>query len=287
MPFSWDWLEPVVQVPYVPTLGPVHPTALGPNLFADILAVAGTGRFLPYDKDQRWAAQKDESVLADAVVHTREHTLIPTLAHRGQGQVTVYAYGMVRDAAELAAKLAVAHQAATARVVIFQPPDELPPAGSSATRIQLREFEGTRRQDQPARVQAVADLPEPVRETFTAFTNRLACDGFAFLYQQMQRGAVGPVLTVVGGGRVVGAIGPMETMVDSAGATRLLPQYFGVLPEHRGHGHGRTLWRAAMAWGTFHGADYQLLQTETGGASDRLCQAEGLASLGFVTTTKL
>lgn len=56
----------------------------------------------------------------------------------------------------------------------------------------------------------------------------------------------------------------METMTDPAGAIRLLP-----------------------TWGTAHGADYQPLQTETGGPSDRLCQAEGLRSLGFVCTTKL
>ncbi|WP_406376698.1 GNAT family N-acetyltransferase [Streptomyces sp. NBC_00647] len=54
------------------------------------------------------------------------------------------------------------------------------------------------------------------------------------------------------------------------------------MPEHRGRGHGRTLWRAAMHWGGEHGADYQLLQTEVGGASDRLCTTEGLLSLRVV-----
>jgi hypothetical protein len=37
-----------------------------------------------------------------------------------------------------------------------------------------------------------------------------------------------------------------------------------------------------MHWGAANGADYQLLQTELGGASDRLCLAEGLTTLGFV-----
>ncbi|MFF0111066.1 GNAT family N-acetyltransferase [Streptomyces prasinus] len=101
----------------------------------------------------------------------------------------------------------------------------------------------------------------------------------------MQAGAVGPVLTALHDGRVAGAIGPMETMADAAGRARLLPQYFGVLPEHRGRGYGRALWRGAMRWGHEHGAAYQLLQTEVGGASDRLCAAEGLASLGFVNQT--
>jgi ribosomal protein S18 acetylase RimI-like enzyme len=98
----------------------------------------------------------------------------------------------------------------------------------------------------------------------------------------MRAGTVGPVLTVVDGGRVVGVIGPLETMTDAAARRRLLPQYVGVRPESRGLGHGRALWRAAMHRGRRHGAVYQLVQTEVGVASDRLCAAEGLTPLGFV-----
>lgn len=288
MRLTWDWLLPVTPVPYVPTIGPVHPGALHPALFVDVFRIAGTGRFLHYDKDQRRAEHKDEAVLPDAVEHTRVRTLIPTLARRGQGVVTVYAYGPGHEeAADLAAKLAADRAAADARVVTFYGPHEDPPTGAIVTRVQLREFTRLGPVGQDGRVRLVDGLPEPVRATFAAFAARLTGDGFAFLHRQMQAGAVGPVFAVAEDGRVVGAIGPMETMTDSAGATRLLPQYFGVLPEYRGHGHGRALWRAAMAWGSAHGADYQLLQTETGGASDRLCQAEGLRSLGFVCTTKL
>ncbi|MEU7046759.1 GNAT family N-acetyltransferase [Streptomyces varsoviensis] len=136
-------------------------------------------------------------------------------------------------------------------------------------------------------VQTAQDLPRPVRATFAAFADRLTSDRFAFLHQQMQDGTIGPVLTLIDASRVAGTSGPMETMPDPAGAARLLPQYFAVLPEHRGKGYGRALWRAAMAWGTAHGADYQLLQTELSGASDRLCQTEVLTCLGFVTAAKL
>lgn len=43
MRFRWDWLEPVMHAPYVPTLGPVAPGALAVAMFHDTLTVAGTG----------------------------------------------------------------------------------------------------------------------------------------------------------------------------------------------------------------------------------------------------
>ncbi|MFB7107784.1 GNAT family N-acetyltransferase [Streptomyces sp. NPDC056291] len=152
------------------------------------------------------------------------------------------------------------------------------------TRVQLKDF-----------TQGPGEAPgTPVHEDkqlhegagFAEFAEQMAGDGFAFLHEQMRGGTVGPVLTVLHDGRVAGAIGPMETMADVGGAARLLPQYFGVLPRYRGHGYGRALWRAAMHWGHQHSAACQLLQTEVGGASDRLCAVEGLASLGFVNQRK-
>jgi GNAT superfamily N-acetyltransferase len=72
-------------------------------------------------------------------------------------------------------------------------------------------------------------------------------------------------------------------MTDRQGAQVLLPQYFGVLPEHRGRGHGRALWRHAAHWGEQNQAVYQLLQTAIGQPSDRLFCSEGLATLGFAS----
>lgn len=124
-----------------------------------------------------------------------------------------------------------------------------------------------------------------MQETFAPFAKAMAADGLAFLHTRMQTGRCGPVLAAVVDDRVAGAIGPMEVRPDAIGRPQLMPQYFAVLPEARGQGLGRVLWRAAMHWGKSHGAAYQLLQTEVGGPSDRLCQAEGLTSLGFTHTT--
>lgn len=60
MDIRWDWLQPVLTAPYVPTLGPARPQAITAGLFADVLHIAGTGRFLPHDKDRRWAARKND-----------------------------------------------------------------------------------------------------------------------------------------------------------------------------------------------------------------------------------
>ncbi|MFJ8848009.1 GNAT family N-acetyltransferase [Streptomyces cyaneofuscatus] len=286
--FRWDWLQPQLTAPIVPTLGPVHPDALSVGIFEDILRAADTGGFLPYDKDRRWGGEKDEKVLREDVVHQRERTLIPTLMRRGRGTVKVFAYGLpdsvVDEATELAAKLAARHDVVNARVVRPLGPETAHPRG---TRIQLKDFTADTCPAPDGPVRSVTDWPAAVQETFAPFAESMAADGLAFLHTQMQAGRCGPVLAAAVEDRIVGAIGPMDVRPDAIGHAQLLPQYFAVLPETRGQGLGRVLWRDAMHWGQSHGAAYQLLQTEVGGPSDKLCLSEGLISLGFSHTTHL
>lgn len=79
MRLDWDWLGPSVTVPFVPTIGPVHPDALAAGLFSDVIDVAGTGRFLAHDKDQRWFGTKTETVLVEDIVHGPHGTLFLVL----------------------------------------------------------------------------------------------------------------------------------------------------------------------------------------------------------------
>lgn len=284
--FRWDWLRPQLTAPIVPTLGPIHPDALTVGIFEDVLQAADTGDFLPYDKDQRWGGEKDEKVLREDVVHQREHTLIPTLTRRGRGTVKVFAYGLrnsvINEAAELATKLAAAHDVADARVVRPLRRETTHPRG---TRIQLKDFTTGPCPAPEGPVRPVTAWPATVQNTFAPFAETMAADGLAFLHTQMQAGQCGPVLATAIEDRIVGAIGPMEVRADAIGRPQLMPQYFTVLPETRGQGLGRILWQAAMHWGQSRGAAYQLLQTEVGGPSDRLCCSEGLASLGFSRMT--
>ncbi|MGW3850300.1 GNAT family N-acetyltransferase [Streptomyces fagopyri] len=287
MRFRWDWVEPVMPVPYVPTLGPVHPGVPLPDLFDAVVEAAGTGRFLPHDKDRRWSDRKVEQVLVDAIQHHRRQTLVPTLVDRGARTVRVHAYTSAPEslagASDLARHLAHVHGAARARVVSFLAPGQPDELAEGGVRVQLRDFTAGPGPAPGLPVQEFHQLPAGAG--FGVFASAMAADGFAFLYERMRAGKTGPVLTVLHEGQVAGAIGPMETMPDAAGTLRLLPQYFGVLPQYRGRGYGRALWRAAMHWGHEHGAAYQIPQTEVGGTSDRLCSTEGLASLGVTLQT--
>jgi GNAT superfamily N-acetyltransferase len=285
----WDWFSSVVAVPYVPTLGAIHPEALTRRLLADVQAVNGTGIFLPHDRDQRWATSKDETMLTEDITHTRYETVVPTLTRRDGGILKVHYYGGgtpdLQALGDLAGKCSADYGIAAARILWFCPPGHSPAATAvGGVRLLLKTFDSSQ-QYPAAALRDLRDEPGPIRATFPAFAQALAADGFAFLHRQMQEGnVVDPVLVAVEDARVVGAIGPMQTMSDPIGAPRLLPQYFGVLPDARGRGHGRALWRAAMRWGATNGAAYQLLQTEIGGASERLCLTEGLATLGFIYT---
>ncbi|MEU1409602.1 hypothetical protein ABZ471_46625 [Streptomyces sp. NPDC005728] len=121
MRFHWDWIHPVLPVPYVPTLGPVHPEAPLPDLFRAVCEVAGTGEFLPYDKDRRWSTVKAEQILTGDIQHTEQQTLVPTMTERGGRTVKVHVFGQQPDSltsgAALAVKLAVVHGAARARII--------------------------------------------------------------------------------------------------------------------------------------------------------------------------
>lgn len=268
---------PVFPVPYVPTLGPMHPDTITPELWGHVVEASGTGRFLPHDKEARWGGTKAEQVLDGD-----PGAGVVTLLTRGQRRtVRLHVYGDLDQAAERVAKMAADHGADRAQLVRLTPEAQR----GRCCRIQLRVFTPDAEAPEAEGATGLDQLPEPVRATWPSFAEEMAGEGFAFLAAQEQAGALdGPVLVVVEAGRVVGAIGPMATRPDPLGRARLLPQYFGVLPSHRGCGHGRTLWRAAMGWGCRSGAAYQLLQTELGGASDRLCQGEGLDTLGFITT---
>lgn len=283
MRFRADWLREVLTVPYVPILGPVHPDLADATLFEEVLAAALSGTVLPYDKDRRWTDREHEIPLVDEIVHQPEHTIIPVLSRRGTGIIKLFYYGSHPDLPELRTltqRTCRAHHAAHGRIVVFSA--NTPAHDGHTTRLLIKDF---RTPSPRPSTSAVAELRPDQLAEFLALADRLAGHGFAFLGRRLAADAVqGPILVAWDGARMVGAIGPLDTLRDRQGIRMLLPQYFGVLPEHHGQGHGRALWHAATDWGHHHGAAYQLLQTQPGQPSDRLFLSEGLHPLGFTTT---
>lgn len=285
MRFRGEWLNNVVRVPYVPTLGAVHPAAIGTDLFGDILSVAGTGRFLPYDKDARWLPAKDEQVITAEIIHRPDLTVIPALSTRGKSTLRIYHYGLVppgiEQAADWAAKWCATYGAGAARVIWTQNhPD------GARTRVMLKTYGSRDRKPRDPRVTTLdaCDVPG----TFPAFAAGLASEGFAFLHERIQAGTVtGPILVSVDERRIVGAVGPLSVMADAGGRKAVPSQYFAVHPGYRRRGHGRALWQGAMAWGVANNAACKVLQARVGAPAERFYICEGLATLGYVCTREI
>lgn len=278
MRFRWDWLSPVVPVPYVPVLGPVQPRALSAELFNAVVDIADTDRCLPYDKDRRWSGKKNERVIVKEIIHGPGLTVIPTFI-RGCGLVKIHHYGdgppRRGELTEWTRKWRAIFGAATGRVIWFQGTLE-----GARTRLLLKTFRDQDKRD-CGDVMQLTDCA--VADTFPAFAEQLGADGFAFLHQRIKAGlSDGPILVRVEDRRIVGAVGPMGTLFDATGTRMQPPQYFAVHPHYRRRGHGRALWRAAMAWGAENGAKYKILQAASGSASELLYLSEGLSTLGFV-----
>jgi hypothetical protein len=66
---------------------------LSADLLNAVVDAAGTGRFLPYDKDRRWSSRKDEQVIVEEIIHRPALTVIPTLPAGGQRVLKIHYYG--------------------------------------------------------------------------------------------------------------------------------------------------------------------------------------------------
>ncbi|NEA22221.1 GNAT family N-acetyltransferase [Actinomadura bangladeshensis] len=256
------------------------PETVGAGLFDAVLDVANTGRFLPFDKDRRWTSTKDERVLVNDIVHTAAETIVPALSTRGGGLVKVYYYSAsepdISALLRLGERLAKSHSAGVgSRVIWFSDrPD------GARGRVMVKRFSAA--DERSARgVRPLTDCP--AADTFGAFADEIGPEGFQFLYQRMKAGQRdGPTLVTVADDRIVGAVGPLTTVAGPDGRVIQQPAYFAVHPAYQGRGHGRSIWRASMAWGRARGAEVKVLQASRGRAAEGLYVSEGLETHGYV-----
>ncbi len=184
MRFRPGWLHRVLQVPVVPTLGPVHPDTLRPELFDEVAAAGRTGEMLPFDKERRWSASKSETVLVDQIVHRPDLTIIPTLTRRGTGMIKTHVYSPTTpDTAALRTatrRWCTEFGAATGRVLWFTP--EPPRADAVATtRVLLKPFtedDASATADSPAtRIRELDAFPHRCRTPSRSWPTRYRAPG--------------------------------------------------------------------------------------------------------------
>lgn len=272
-------LRSLITVPYLPLLGPVHPDCLDEPLLADVFRIGASDGLLPYDKDRRWYATKPERILAETIFRKSTGIIIP-LINRDKARLRLLCYGVVAsdDLDQYAAAIITSYPDFHVTVTSFVPAAA---AGETAAIIFLKSFT-------PSDVQPADPSVERVGAADTSDLASLAADeengGFRFLAREYGARALGPTFVIHDHGEVVAAVGPIDTMMDSAGRRFCLPPYVGVASKFRGRGLGTLVWTAAMAEAAAAGATYLLLQAEAGQAAVEFYERQGLVKLGTVIT---
>ena len=264
-------------VPYLPTLGPVHPDMMSGAVIKDVLRVATSTDFLPYDKDARWSKDKLEQVLPALISQSPSGTIIPTLAHRGSTCLKLHVYGNSTAAdIERASEAARRLHPFPLRIITFSV--VRPETMDDTSTIYL----ATPNPYASSDVTTLDTLAPGIRSTLKDLAIDPDNAGFAFLAGEIDAGRInGPILVTTDQDRITGAIGPLQTAKDANGKTYLLPPYFSVSEEARGQGKGRELWRAAMDWACREGAEYHVFEARAGSPAEAFYASVGTKSLGY------
>jgi len=256
-----------VDVPYLPVLGPVHPLEVTTELWNMI--VAAGPKLLAFDKTSRWSEVPNEQIL-DMRVGTN-YRIITT--QTSAGIIRQYAYGPKANESVMGNAWPICNERIT-----FSKAQRLIRSNEKASRVFMDTFQHTLHE--PGE-----HVHEFSRELLGAWDDFVAsCDdqgSVRGLQIAIERQA-GPVYVYVDNGIIMGAIGPLTTLLDSKGDMRLLPSYFLVHQQYREQGVGRLLWWAMRCWAILHGAQYMVLQAEVGAPAEHFYEALGLESLGFV-----
>ncbi len=270
-----------MTVPFVPTLGAMHPCALSASVMG-VLNFAHDGSFLPYDKEKRWGGVKRERLLKEHIFQDKSCTIIPTL--NDSSLIRLYCYGAEDALGEQQDSLRKLYPDAKFQAVRFGANEDF-----KSDSIVFLADNGLHVPAAKMNAVPFKSLSLPAAETIGLLAKNDADNsGFQFLQDRLAQGHDdGEIFVTVENDAVSGAVGPLQTMTDAAGQLTRYPVYFGVLKNARDKGLGTALWSAAINWAEKEGVQYIILQARTGSPAEHFYRRMGLKALGGVARASL
>lgn|GEM_PF-1108529 len=247
-------------------------------LLGDLLATNST--ILPYDKKQRWYTKNPEIILSESIMICKNNTIIMPLISTKSKEITkFYIYSdtpvNVKSVLKTIHKTSLPTQVNRKGAKIYFNHFIQEKQSVRIIKTFLKTF-GPDNIDYcdstPKKIQPFTNLPEKVRETIQLLEQEPDLHSFPFL-SQPEHGK--STLCFIEDERIVGLIGPMDTLADHTGKRFLCPPYFAVSASYRRRGIGTTLWQKAMDYANKHNARYLLLQTESNTPADSFYQSVG------------
>jgi len=269
-----------MRVPFVPTIGAVHPSALAASV-AGVLSHFDENNFLPYDKGRRWYTERREIVLIKYIYQDKWQTIIPTFMKTENRCIKYYCYSFSDSTAPpdlLRAQIRDLHPKAEEKILKFSKDSK-----NADSVVFLAEVKKLKSIPQ-GEIYSLASLPGFVQTTLSLLAkDAIDNGGFEFVWERYKSGIDdGEILVSLLDGRISGAVGPLKIMEDALGQKTRFPVYFGVKKECRRQGIGSVLWNAALDWANRMDLQYIVLQAQSHSPAEAFYHDQGLINLGGV-----
>lgn len=261
-----EWAKVLsANVFYMPTIGPVftHGKSVR-TILNDLLEISGTGKILPYDKDRRWITGKSEHIVIREIKIGENWIAIPT-EETEYGKRKIFVFGTETIETKNAIyRMSRACPSGNTKVYRNIDADENISDSDIVYNVFLKKFSGRENGERSEKIKLYTDLDEQTALTLDKLGDDDELGGLKHIHREyfMKGKLLPPVVCYVEYGKIVGAIGPISTMVDPYGKNFMPPPYFGVTKKSRRQGIGRTMWHVAMQIAQKNCAEYLLLQAD-------------------------
>lgn len=271
----------------MPSFGPIYSQNNDTKqLIDDVLGYWNDQTFLEYDRGKRWFSKKEEYILVPYIDIYKNDLYVPVINTRGNGMLSIFVYPNnifsqknIDFSKKLAKKILLSFKFSKQRIITF---------GNN-------EFHNRRvviylKNIQPCHLNTNLEvfpfnqLEPKIQKTFSTLAMNDDLPGSRMLWEKyLSLGKeISDIYVAVSNNKILGMIGPLDTLLDPWRIKQLIPPYFEVSQSARKMGIGTKLWNAAMNWGYENGAKYLLIQAEEGAASDFFYKKNSLIDCGVL-----